>query len=62
MKRVVAIVGTLLMADTAHAHVSDASGMTHAFEHLWLLLVLVPMLLLLRPLARWLMRGRRRGL
>lgn len=60
MKRGIAIIGTLLMAGAADAHVSHASGMAHAFEHFWLLLVLAPMLLLLRPLVRQLGRGRKR--
>lgn len=60
MKRGIAIVGTLLMAGAADAHVSHASGMAHAFEHFWLLMALAPLLLLLRPLARQLVRGTKR--
>ncbi len=48
------------MAGVADAHVSHASGMAHAMEHFWLLLALAPLLLLLRPLARQLVRNRKR--
>ena len=60
MKRATMMVGTLLTAGAAQAHVSHASGMAHALEHFWLLLALAPMLLLARPLARQLLRGRKR--
>ena len=58
MKHAIAMIGGLLMAGVADAHVSHASGMAHAMEHFWLLLA--PLLLLLRPLARQLVRNRKR--
>jgi len=50
----------LLGATAAQAHVSHAQGVAHASEHLWLLLALAPALMLLRPLARRLLRSRDR--
>jgi len=47
----------LLLAGGAQAHVSQAEGLAHAGEHLWLLLAL-PALMLLRPLATRLLRTR----
>ena len=48
---------SLLSAGAAQAHVSQAEGVAHAGEHLWLLLAL-PALLMLRPLAARLLRTR----
>jgi len=57
MNRGILLYVSLLFAGGAQAHVSQAEGMAHAGEHLWLLLAL-PALILLRPLASRLLRAR----
>ena len=57
MNRGIPLFVSLLLAGSAQAHVSQAEGMAHAGEHLWLLLAL-PALILLRPLASHLLRSR----
>jgi len=46
---------SLLAASSAQAHVSQAEGLAHAGEHLWLLLLL-PALMFLRPISSRLLR------
>lgn len=57
--RIAATVIATLAAGAAQAHVSDAHGVAHATQHLWLVLALVPSLLLLRPLAQRLLHRRK---
>jgi len=53
-------IAALLLSSQAQAHVSQAQGMAHAGEHLWLLLVLVPALLLVRLSVRRFVRNSKR--
>lgn len=43
---------SMLLAGGAQAHVSDASAAGHAAEHLWLLLLVPPLVWFLARLAR----------
>ncbi len=60
MNRGIFIAGLPLLSMQAHAHVSHAQGMTHATEHLWLLLAMLPVALLMWPLTRTLLRKHKR--
>lgn len=53
-------VAALFGSNTVQAHVSQAQGMAHAFEHFWLLLAVAPLLLFVRPLANHLLQRRKR--
>jgi len=56
MNRIFPLSASVFLIGTAEAHVSHAAGMAHAFEHLWILLALVPAVLLLAPLLRPLLK------
>ena len=61
MKRgIVLAFAAVVGSGAVQAHVSQAQGMAHAFEHFWLLLVLAPLLLVARPAADYLTRRRKR--
>lgn len=49
---------TLISSQGVHAHISQAHGMAHAVEHLWLVLLVAPLFLLLRPLVARVLRQR----
>ena len=46
------LLALLSLPAVAAAHISDIPLLQHAFEHGWLVLVVVPLLLLLLPLGR----------